>query len=1167
MKKTNTFLIALSFLTIVSCSVDKSDKAIQPEINKIEVIKYKKEKEKKDIGEKHKKGIEHILEYQEQIRKPIGAKKSTYKIGYLQEELQKVKSRKLTRTNKRKSINAVFTERGPANVPGRTRGIVVDPNNNQRWFLGTAGGGVWLTEDSGTTWANLTDNQIAHLATTTIVMSQQNSNILYVGTGEPLGLTPAAGTIGGGGVFKTTNGGSTWTSLTATLAFGDVARMIINPNDHNNVLIGTTSGIYRTTDGGSSWIKVYTSSDTVQDLDANPSNFNIQYASINNVGLVKSINGGSTWTTVFDTTTVNANHVRFETTVSSVNTSVVFTCAYSRSGGTVSPGTDLYVSKDAGGTFTNLTASTGAIVDRLDLVGGQGWYDNIVLAHPYNQNIFYVGGVELFKVTVNNDNTFTATEMAATNQNRNLNQLNTNVHVDQHGMYAIKGTGSQFKILLANDGGITSSNMSTDPGVNEGDWTDAVTGKNSTQFYGATKQNGFNNYIAGAQDNGSWVSLDNNSDKTKSYIAILGGDGFEAVWHYNKPGSFIVASQSYGLIGRYENLSGALVSFEDAGGSSAPFYSKLSNADSSPDVVFAVTSNGVWRSPDFGLNWKLSPITNNFTDSASSSLNVEPSIANPNVVWAGVGMTESGALVLHVSQDNGQSFSPAAAYNNPIGSHNYRISGIGVSPTEEKRAYALFSGQGAAKILKTEDLGQTWTDISGFAGGGQTGFPDVGVNSLIEMPFDKNIIWAGTDIGIFETLNGGATWNPVQGFIPVAAYDMRIVNDQVVIATHGRGIWSATITELSSYTPPAYLAFSTVSASQKAIESSKATVNYNVTSNDVGRVKIFVDDVEQTELIQDFSTGTNYTFDTEDLSEGTHKIGVQLFDDTNNLQTPISNSEFTVINFKAPSSLLKITQFGGDNVFAFNGTFKLDNLAGSVTGLVLNNSDHPYKDNATYSAMLREPLILSASNDSFEIVDAAIVEPYTDDLNDLNSFYDYVIIEGSTDLKNWKVVDKYDARKYPEWLAEFNKGASADITDNLFKRHSTSLSSKGFTPGETIVFRLSLVTDPGTTSYGWAIRSVNDNAVASVNDVIDGKRIFTIYPTISKGDFTIFAKNTLGKSKLQIVDVTGKSVYNDILDFNSKEKHEVSVNLKSGIYVLQIIDENNKMSNEKIIIE
>ena len=228
---------------------------------------------------------------------------------------------------------------------------------------------------------------------------------------------------------------------------GDVARMIINPADHDNVLIGTTEGIYRTTNGGTSWSKVYTSSDTVQDLDADPSNFNIQYGSINRFGLVKSTDAGLTWSTVFDTSEVNTNHIRFETAVSTVNPSVILISAFSFSNGTVSPGTDLYISRNAGATFTNLKAPEGAIVDRLDLVGGQGWFDNIVLAHPYNENIFYVGGVELFKVTVNTNNTFTTQEIAATRQNSNLNQINTGVHVDQHGMYALLGTNNQFKIL------------------------------------------------------------------------------------------------------------------------------------------------------------------------------------------------------------------------------------------------------------------------------------------------------------------------------------------------------------------------------------------------------------------------------------------------------------------------------------------------------------------------------------------------------------------------------------------------------------------------------------------------------------------------------------------------------------------------------------------------
>jgi photosystem II stability/assembly factor-like uncharacterized protein len=1165
MKKINTLLVSFSLLMLTSCSFEKSENTIQAKKNTIKAVKYKKNKEKRNIDERYKKGIEHILEYEEQIRKPIDAKYSTYKKGYLQEEFKKAKQNLVFKKGAN-GINPVFIERGPTNVPGRTRGIAVDPKNNKRWFLGTAGGGVWLTENEGATWANLTDNQIAHLATTTIVISQQDSNILYVGTGEPLGARPATGLIGGGGLFKSTDGGLTWASLTTTISLGDVARIIINPADDNNVLIGTTTGIYRTINGGNSWAKVYAASNTVQDLDADPSNFNIQYGSINSFGLVKSINGGVTWTTVFDTTIFNANHVRFETAVSKVNPSFVVVCAFSFSGGTVSPNTDLYISRNAGASFTNLTAPNGTIVDRLDLVGGQGWYDNIVLTHPFNENIFYVGGVELFKVTVNNNNSFTALEIAATNQNSNLTRINTNVHVDQHGLFSILGTDNQFKILLANDGGLFSSNMGQDPGVFQGNWSNSVVGKNSTQFYGATKQNGQDNYIAGAQDNGTWISFGNNSNKTKSYQSIFGGDGFEVLWHYNKPGNFIGTSQ-FNNVARYIDNIGAISNFLDSGDSDvSPFYSKISNVDNNPDVVFSISSNGVWRSTDFGGNWSLSSISSNFVPNASSSLNVEPSIANPNIVWAGAVMTESGSFVLHVSQDNGQTFNPAGIYDNPNGNHNLFISGIGVSPTEEKRAYALFSSQGAAKILKTEDLGQTWTDISGFASQTQTGFPDVGVHSILEMPFDKNSIWVGTDIGIFETLDGGASWNVVEGFIPVAAYDMKIVNNQVIIATHGRGIWSATLSELDNYTLPAFLAPSEVTANQKEIKSLKTIISYNVSADVVNRVKIFIDDVEQTEVIQNFNTGVTYQYEMSDLSEGPHTVGVQLFDDTNNNQTTIQEYVFDIIDFENVSESIGVSEFKLSDVYIYNDGFKVDMMNNAVSGLVLNNSDHPYQDSKTYKTILKKPLVITEANKDFTYQDVAIVEPYTDDLNDLNSFYDFVIIEASTDLQTWKTIDKYDSRRFTEWLGEYLKGASASANDNLFKSQTIVLTDKGFSIGDTIVIRFSLVSDPAANSFGWAIKSI-EGAVASIDEVVNDVKIFSVYPTISKGNFTVFGKSTLGKSKLKLFDITGKTMYSKDLNFRQNKKQEVSVHLNSGVYFIEIIGENNKRASTKLIIE
>ena len=183
---------------------------------------------------------------------------------------------------------------------------------------------------------------------------------------------------------------------------------------------------------------------------------------------------------------------------------------------------------------------------------------------------------------------------------------------------------------------------------------------------------------------------------------------------------------------------------------------------------------------------------------------------------------------------------------------------------------------------------------------------------------------------------------------------------------------------------------------------------------------------------------------------------------------------------------------------------------------VINNANHPYNDSSVYSMILRQPLILSTENDSFTYEDVAIVEPYTDNLIDLTAFFDYVIIEASTDLKNWIELDKYDARRFPEWQAEYFDGDNTRVSDNLFKEQTISISSKGFSYGDTVVFRFSLVTDFAANSYGWAIKSINAGAAtATIKEVIEGHKVFTIYPTVSKGDFTLYAKNTLGLTQYE----------------------------------------------------
>ncbi|MBW3544311.1 MAG: hypothetical protein KY428_01710 [Bacteroidetes bacterium] len=374
------------------------------------------------------------------------------------------------------------------------------------------------------------------------------------------------------------------------------------------------------------------------------------------------------------------------------------------------------------------------------------------------------------------------------------------VHPDHHNlvMAPMDATAKTFKIINANDGGLYVSNTSTEPGIKQGDWTFAGKGYNTMQLYGVDKKPGADEYIGGSQDNGTWRSpVGSSSDKTTKYLRALGGDGFEVVWHYDDPNK-MMGSIYYNAIYRStdggQTWSAATSGLTDNTQTKGPFITKLANHKSRPDVVYAVGEQGVWKTEDFGANWTVSKITekwniNSFTD-------VEVSRANPNIVWAGSGMSPSGtstAYAFHVSTDGGKTFLPAQNYDKEtLGV----ATGIFTHATEDSTAYAVFSFSDSPKILKSTDLGVSWSDITGFEGGDESinGFPDVAVYCLLVLPNNPDHIWVGTEIGLVESIDGGKNWQLANNGLPnVSIWEMKVVDDQVVVGTHARGIWSVSI--------------------------------------------------------------------------------------------------------------------------------------------------------------------------------------------------------------------------------------------------------------------------------------------------------------------------------------------------------------------------------------
>ena len=385
------------------------------------------------------------------------------------------------------------------------------------------------------------------------------------------------------------------------------------------------------------------------------------------------------------------------------------------------------------------------------------------------------------------------------------------VHVDHHNIVMIpidEDTG-EFRILNANDGGVYWS-------PNGGEtWQAKENGYNTAQFYAVAKRPGRDQYIGGMQDNGTWRSgFDPDSDGL--WGELLGGDGFASLWKYDDPKQVLMSAQ-FNYIVKSKRGGGAwgFVDLCTAGGGGfseepptcsgqssldSPFFTQLAGSDVNPNLVFTIDALGIWRSEDFGDTWSLFSIGQDDWADSWYRGQVRISRADPDYVWAGSRLDEITPFTgsLYLSTDGGRSFDPVNVPSDDI-QINGRMTGLATHPGDPCKAYALYSLPDLPKILATADCGQTWKDLSGFAnpssGASSNGFPDVSVYDLLVFPESPNVFWAGTEIGLFVSFDEGATWEySDNGLLAASIWRLEYRDDQVIVATHGRGIWTVDVT-------------------------------------------------------------------------------------------------------------------------------------------------------------------------------------------------------------------------------------------------------------------------------------------------------------------------------------------------------------------------------------
>jgi hypothetical protein len=980
-----------------------------------------------------------------EMRVPADRKTHEYKPGYRQREIQKGMQFASPKAP------LPWTSRGPYNVSGRARGIIVDSADatNNTWFVGSVGGGIWKTTNAGATWSNLTPS-LSRTPISWLVQATTNPDVMYAGTGEGFYNVD---TINGEGLLKSIDHGDTWTPIASTLGdldYQNITRIIVDPNDEDILVASAVTGFYavgtnnesqifRSIDGGANWAPVYSETDTfpsgrikrVTQVIATPGNFNVQFAAVDSKGILKSIDGGQSWS--FSGAGITDSTGRFEIAISTVNTSRVFASAEGPSH------SELWVSDNAGATWWESVESG----TEPNWLGAQGWYDNTIVCHPTDEDIVYVGGIRIWKITL------------TSGTNRTTSLLSTSPsHVDNHNLVILDDGGGNWRILNANDGGIGVS------GNQDANWSKPTDGMVTGQFYGADKRPGQDAYAGGMQDNGTWVSPINTTNSDPWTFAI-GGDGYEVSWNFNDPTKIIGGYQFNGLMRSLDGgqtWEGATNGLSDTGGGSAPFITKIAKSKDATERLFAVGAQGVWRSEDFGGSWSLVPLSAPDWPGVSSFLDVRFSRADPDVIWAGGRMDATGKM--HVSVDGGLNF---ASTNNYVTATMGGISGLATHPTLPGTAFVLFSYAQRPKILRTDDFGTNWTDISGFGAGSSStnGFPDVAVYDLIVMPDDPNTIWVGSEIGIIESVDGGATWalaNNGWGNVPI--WFMTHVEDEIVVASHGRGVWSVEMPNLVAgeiFNPLLETVFqgpdgdlSIGMTLRSAYDKTVVLVNgAGIDSLGTNVAKLVTSVQWPVSMDQTVTVQIRSTVGVDTYLSPSRQIQVYALND------PL----FTYVNdFNAASS-----DFAGSG-------FSVIQPGGFSNPAI--HSTHDYPDGAVLTYVLKQPIVIAPSNATIEFDEIAIVEPGEPGatFQDVD-FWDYVVVEGSLDGTNWiPFEDGWDCNADLAWRSAFD--SSSNGNSSMYRFRSLDMLNR-FNPSDHVLIRFRLFADGFVNSWGWAIDNLS----------------------------------------------------------------------------------------------
>jgi photosystem II stability/assembly factor-like uncharacterized protein len=631
----------------------------------------------------------------------------------------------------------LFTDPGPGTNYYSGRILDIEVANTVGTRLATASGGLWGFVVIFP--VPLSDNITSTLNIGSFATKPNDDNTIIVGTGE-------GAYNNGSGLYKTTNGGASYTNITIGSNPGSYFKIRFSPINSAVIYAATSTGFYKSFDVGSAWTN-YQLTGRVTDIAIDPLSNNV-YAPVWGDGLYKSTDAGITWTKLTAGGIPTTDWGRATVSLCASNPSVVYVNV-SKNSDNLTLG--VYKTTNAGTTWTNVTPAAE--------FHAYGWYNAACGVSPTDANRIIVGGLSLWR---------------STNGGTSWTQI-TNAHADQH-VVTWNATGTQC--WVGNDGGMFSS---LDAGLTFNYNANLLP---ITQYYEFDVVPGGNFLYGGAQDNG----ISGTTNHGTSWYHFLGGDGGDASIDPSNTNRIMATNGLYGGSWLFQTLltadGGATWNGVNTGldPNTTQWFTRVGNDKIGPVYWYHSSGNFIYKSTNDGTNWSKLNGTNAFP-SEVEDMTVASYNAAGTVVWACLNTTATKLEVF-----DGGSFQVRQT-----GLPTAKVQHVAIHPTNDNVAYAVMNGVGTPgqKLYKTNDRGVSWTNVSG-------DLPNVSLTAMIPHPTDNNLLYVGSTMGCYKSTNGGTTWarwnngmaNATQvsemGYIDSIAANFKYY---IVTATFGRSIY------------------------------------------------------------------------------------------------------------------------------------------------------------------------------------------------------------------------------------------------------------------------------------------------------------------------------------------------------------------------------------------